>query len=62
MLKAMVSRDDRAFESTIAWRNDPGPESAVLVTVNVAGWIGTVTHAENSDVLFVVLVAVAVTT
>src|SRR5262245_4442031 len=62
MLNAIVSRDARAFESMIACRSDPGPESAVLLTVNVAGPSGAVTQAENSDVSPVADVAVAVTT
>src|SRR5262245_8196240 len=62
ILKAMVSSVGLAFESMIACRNEPGPELAVVLTVNVAGPESTVTHAENSDVSFVLLVAVAVTT
>src|SRR5438270_12815844 len=36
MLNVMVSKPALAFASVIAWRSDPAPESAVLVTVKVA--------------------------
>src|SRR5215475_7640091 len=35
-LNAIVSMPAAALASRIAWRSDPGPESFVLVTVNVA--------------------------
>jgi hypothetical protein len=33
MLNAIVSAPGFAFASRIAWRSEPAPESAVLVTV-----------------------------
>ena len=33
MLNAIVSAPEWLFASRIAWRNDPGPVSIVLVTV-----------------------------
>ncbi len=36
MLNAIVSAPGFALASRIAWRNDPAPESAVVVTVKVA--------------------------
>src|SRR5688500_2300659 len=51
-----------ALALRIACRSQPAPLSFVLITVNGAGPVGTVTHAENSDVSFVeVFLAVAVT-
>src|SRR5438445_3066736 len=38
MLKAITSGPGRAFASRIAWRSEPGPLSAVLVTTKVAVW------------------------
>ena len=36
ILKAMLSLPAKALALAIAWRNDPAPESLVLVTVNTA--------------------------
>src|SRR5678815_3035668 len=36
MLKSITSAPALAFASIIAWRSDPAPVSAVVVTVNVA--------------------------
>src|SRR6266542_1019019 len=36
VLKTIVSAPEVALASRIAWRKEPGPESFVLVTVNVA--------------------------
>jgi hypothetical protein len=36
MLKSIVSAPGFAFASRIAWRSEPAPESALVVTVNVA--------------------------
>src|SRR3954471_3503246 len=54
ILNAMVSPElNAAFASKMAWRNEPRPESAVVVTVNV--WPATALlaakHGPNSDVL-----------
>src|SRR3954454_21711986 len=61
MLKPISSRTSGvAFASRIACRNEPAPAFAVVVTARVVTAVAG-THAENSDVLFVVaLVAVAV--
>ena len=56
-----VERPVLAFASRIAWRSEPAPLSLVLVTVNVAGRSGTVTHARTPTCRWSRLVAVAVT-
>src|SRR3954464_7670201 len=38
MAKVIVSVPRWAFVSRIAWRNDPAPESAVVVTVYAVTW------------------------
>jgi len=42
MLKSISSGVGVAFASNMAWRRDPGPESAVVVTTKVAAWSGNV--------------------
>ena len=39
VVKRMMSSPAVAFASKIAWRSEPGPESAVMVTVKVAAWV-----------------------
>src|SRR6188508_1595265 len=41
MLKSIVSAPGLAFASVIAWRSDPAPESALVVTVKVAASVET---------------------
>ena len=36
-LKLMVSMAGLPFESRIAWRSEPAPESPLLLTVSVSG-------------------------
>src|SRR5438045_4876740 len=54
----MVSPPACALASRMAWRKDPAPLLAVLVTTSGPP-VSSVRHAENSDVLPVGLVAVA---
>src|SRR5262245_48085089 len=63
ILKIMLSPELMAvLASSMAWRNEPGPLSAMLLTVNVRpGRVLTASrHGENSDVLPNRSVAVAV--
>ena len=49
MAKAIVSAPMAAFASRIAWRSDPAPLSAVLVTVKVAQRAGVAASARTAQ-------------
>src|SRR5262245_31800452 len=59
MLKVITSRSGLVLAQRIAARNEPAPLS-LMFTTSVLQALTRVTHAENSDVLLFVSVAVAV--